>query len=149
MTDLFNQFDIDQVTQTCQQRGKPYGISFGTMDKLSNTHLSLEAAEYARDQGRYDEFHHNTFKAYFSDGKDIGNMEVLLEVAKESGLDADELQAALTDKRYAERVSNGSKSAKESGVTAIPAFFIEGGDSITGAVSEDRFREALQSIAES
>ncbi len=115
---------------------------------LSNTRLSLEAAEFARDMGRYDEFHHHTFKAYFSDSRNIGDMDVLLDVAEKSGLNRKELKLALDEKRYADRIRQGSEEARAAGVTAIPAFFIEGGEFLTGAVSEDRFREALKSVAE-
>ncbi len=66
MTERFNQFDIDQAVITCNQRGKPYGIAFGDMALLSNTRLSLEAAEYAREHGAYHAFHDAVFKAGFT-----------------------------------------------------------------------------------
>ena len=147
-TELFNQFDIDQVVTTCRQRGEPYNLEFGNMAWLSNTRLSLEAAEFARDMGRYEEFHHNVFKAYFSENRDIGDMAVLLDVAQKSGLNSEKLKLVLDEKRYADRVKEGSETARTDGVTAIPAFFIEGGETITGAVSEERFREVLKSVAE-
>lgn len=48
---------------------------------------ALEAAEYARIEGRFDEMHEALFRAFFEDGKDIGDTELLLEVGASAGLD--------------------------------------------------------------
>lgn len=144
MTELFNRFDIEQVTQTCNQRGQPYGIRFGEMRRLSNSNLALQAAEFARDHGAEDDFHTRMFTAYFTHGKDIGDLELVLAEAKECGLDTAELRAALTEGRYAKRVAEGSARARFAGVTAIPTFVMEGVPPITGAVNETLFRRALE-----
>lgn len=147
MTELFSQFDIDNVTQTLRQRGKPYGIEFGDMHWLSNSRLALEAAEFARDHDNYHAMHMALFKAYFTDGQNIGNMDVLKAVAGECGLNPDAMAAALKEGRYSDRVADGSVLARQAGVTAVPTFVIEGQPAITGAVNEVVFREALQAAA--
>lgn len=139
---------MDHVLTVCRQRTEQYGLRFGERPWLSNSRLSLEAGEFAREHGRYDAFHHNIFKAYFSDGEDIGDMNVLLEVAKHSGLDPKELEEALDEGRYSVQVSQGSDEARKAGVTAVPTFIIEGHPPITGAIHEDKFREVLQSIVD-
>lgn len=146
MNEVFDQFDIDQVTMACNHNGAPYGIEFGEMTLLSNSRLSLETAEFARDNGLYHEFHDACFKACFTDCHNIGDMEVLLGIAGNCGLDVASLAVALGDGRYTERVKAGSVEAKAAGVTAIPAFIIEGQPAIIGAVPEDRFREAFQKL---
>jgi len=144
MTERFNQFDIDQAAITCNQRGKPYGIVFGDMSLLSNSRLSLEAAEYAREQGAYHAFHNAVFKASFTDGKNIGDMDVLLDVGESCGLDRAELRVSLEEGSFAEQVAKGSEAARAAGVTALPTFIIEDLPPITGAVHEDTFRKVLQ-----
>lgn len=131
---------------TCRQRGEPYGVHFGDLKWLSNSRLSLEAAEFARKQGMYDDFHHAVFTAYFTDGLDIGNKNVLLEIGERLGLDRVALDDALESGEFAEAVRQGSEEAKRLGVTAVPSFFIEDLSAITGAVAEERFREALKSV---
>ncbi|WP_247648495.1 DsbA family protein [Pseudodesulfovibrio sp. zrk46] len=148
LSDLFTYFDIQQLTSECRRRGEPYGLHFGDIVNLSNTRLSLEAAEFARSQGRYHEFHHKVFEAYYSHGRDIGDMEVLRDVAQDAGLDPDAMEAALKEGSYRKAVSMGCLEARDSGVTAIPAFFIEDMPMITGAIPEDRFREILDSLVE-
>jgi len=146
ITELFSQWDVDHVLTVCRQRGDPYGIRFGERPWLSNSRLALEAAEFARAKGCYQPLHNALFKAYFSDGEDIGDMAVLLELASNNGLSADELEAALDEGRYSIQVTEGSVEAKRLGVTAVPSFFIEDLPVITGAVSESTFRKALQSL---
>lgn len=147
MVEVFNQFDIDQVVMACRQHGARYGLEFGDMTILSNTRLALEAAEFARDNGRYHEFHNAVFKAYFTDGSNIGDLEVLLDIAESCGLERRAMTQALEQRRYTERVKEGGVQARNRGVTAIPAFFIEDRPVITGAVPEERFREALQGLS--
>lgn len=148
VTDRFSRFDVDQIVATCRQRGEPYGLEFGELDMLSNTRLALEAAEFARGKGAYHVMHNELFKRYFRDGQNLGDRQVVLTAAERCGLDVDELKAALDTGVFADQVKQGSVEAKRLGVTAIPAFFIEGLPPITGAVSEDRFREALASLRE-
>lgn len=147
MTELFNRFDIDQVTETCNQRGKPYDIRFGEMRRLSNSNLALMAAEFARDHGGYEDFHTRMFTAYFTEGRDIGDMDVILTEAEAGGLDTAALRTALEEGRYAERVAQGSDRARAAGVTAIPTFVMDGVPPITGAINESLFRKALEAAS--
>lgn len=130
----------------CRQRGERYGLDFGDLTWLSNSRLALETAEFARDQTLYHPIHQELFTAYFSRCEDIGDREVLQRVVRTHGLDPTQLDKALDEGTYSMRVSRGSQEARQRGVTAIPAFFIEDRPVITGAVSEEVFRAALQEI---
>jgi predicted DsbA family dithiol-disulfide isomerase len=84
------------------------------------------------------------FRAGFTEGRNIGDMAVVLDVAGRSGLDPAGLKEALADHRYAARVADGSRRAGEAGVTALPTFLVEGRPRITGAVDESVLRQALE-----
>ncbi|MCJ2165564.1 DsbA family protein [Pseudodesulfovibrio sp. S3-i] len=147
MTELFDQIDIDQVTMSCNQRGKPYGIRFKEMTLLANSRLALEAAEFARDAGAFQAFHGRIFEAYFTDGRNIGDLSVILDEAVRCGLDTYALKTALDERVHAGTVAEGSMAARAAGVTAIPTFLIPGQPPITGAVHEEVIRKALQQAA--
>jgi len=148
MNELFSQFDVDHMLAECRRRVLPYDLKFGALTWLSNSHSSLEAAEYARENGHYDAFHHAVFKAYFSEKHDIGDRRVLQGIAKQIGLDPQELEKALNTGIHSNRVAQGTMEARKRGITAVPTFFIEDLPPIIGAAPENRFRSALQSIEE-
>lgn len=91
---------------------------------IANSRPALEAAEFAKAHGRFDAYHLGLFKAYWEEGKDIGNRDVLREVAVASGLDGDELVVSLEKGQYAEAVTTQVEEAHMIGITAIPAFII-------------------------
>ncbi len=100
---------------------------------------ALEAAEYAREEGKFDEMHTALFRAFFEGGKDIGKEEVLLEVGASVGLDREEIRAAL-EGRYTEKVIADEELARKLGVGSVPTMFVgpasepfEQAEVITGA----------------
>ncbi len=108
------------------------GLPMTTRDWVSNSRPALEAAEFAREQGLFDPFHRAVFSAYHAEGRDIGKQEVLREIAKAVGLDADEMVAALNEGRYTARVEENLAFSREIGLTGVPAFII-GNRAIVGA----------------
>ncbi|CAA9451030.1 MAG: hypothetical protein AVDCRST_MAG78-3398 [uncultured Rubrobacteraceae bacterium] len=85
---------------------------------------ALEAAEYARGEGRFDEMHEALFRAFFEDGKDIGDTEVLLKVGASVGLDREGIRAAIEEGRYVEKVLADEELAHRLGVGSVPTMFV-------------------------
>ena len=83
-----------------------------------------EAAEHACEEGRFEEMHTALFKAFFEEGKDIGEEEVLLEVGSTAGLDRNELQVALREDRYARKVLSDEELSRRLGVASVPTMFV-------------------------
>ena len=138
--------DWDGMYQNLRRSGAQYGIAFGDVKLLSNSRLSLEAGEYARDHGRFDEYHEEIFRAYFTAVKDIGRMDVILDAARSAGLDAEALQAALKKGLYRDRLQAAQQESERYGVTGVPAFIIEDQYKIVGAQPLEVFRETLHGL---
>lgn len=101
---------------------------------------ALEAAEFARERGRYDAMHNALFRAFFEEGRDIGDVETLLEVGESVGLDREGLRAALDEGRYTAKVVSDERLATMLGVDSVPTMFVapagaspEEAEKITGA----------------
>ena len=109
LSERFKGYDLSSFYEQLRARGKEVGVVFGNQTVLSNSRLALMASEYARDQGRYDSFHENMFHAYFTEGLDIGKLDVIADVAKKSGLDEKETLSAVRDGRYASRLNEARK----------------------------------------
>ncbi|NTW60271.1 MAG: hypothetical protein HGA43_14030 [Nitrospirae bacterium] len=84
---MFPRADVDGMTRRLNSMGAPFSLFFRKIVNISNSRLSLEAGEFAKEQDRFDQFHHAVFDAYFAQGKDIGDITVLEQLGKGSGLD--------------------------------------------------------------
>ena len=126
--------------------GAQYGIKFGQVSLLSNSRMALEAGEFARDHDKFDLFHEKIFCSYFTKTNDIGSMDVIMETAGDVGLSSAELQQALNEKRYLQRLENVTQKAHKNGINSAPTFIIEDKFTITGAQPIDVFREILGKI---
>ncbi len=123
------------------------GIRFDVQELMSNSRLALQAGEFARDCDLHEEFHEAVFQAYFTDCLDIGQRDVVLAVARKTGLDTDALIRAWNDNTYQPRLDRTRQAALEVPVKAAPTFVIKGGEVITGAQPVETFRKAFAEVA--
>lgn len=126
--------------------GAPYGVSFNTVEVLSNSRLALEATEFARDSGKFKEAHERFFESYFLEGKDIGNLKTVLEVCESLGLDVKALEDALRSGAYPDRLQKARALGAEHGVAGIPAFIFNGEKKIVGAQQYETFVRVLSEL---
>jgi predicted DsbA family dithiol-disulfide isomerase len=112
---------------------------------------AFEVLCFAREEGRVDAVHRAIFKAFFEDGSDIGNTDVLLDIAASCGLDVEDLGDALTDGHYTDDVIADERFATDLGVTGVP-FAIVSRDSpegerraiaLRGAAPRENFEAAI------
>jgi len=126
-----------------RRSGKEYGIEFGDVTILANSKKAFEASEFAREQGKYDEFHEGLFYAYFTEVRNIGDVEVIMDVASKTGLDTVSLKEALDSGKYLSVLQGVTREARQLGYSGVPAFVIGGKYSITGVQPIVVFREAI------
>jgi predicted DsbA family dithiol-disulfide isomerase len=144
LSTMFPQLDSENMFRHLREMAAPYGITFADISRISNSRMSLEASEFAKEQGLFDQFHRALFLAYFSQGMDIGSLEVLTQIGHESGLDRDSLGRSLQTGKYLPRIENMREEATRLGVNAAPTFIIEDRDRIVGAQSIEVFRKKLR-----
>lgn len=89
---------------------------------------ALQAAAFARAHGRFEAFHRAVFQAFFEQGQDIGDVQVLLQVASMAGLDAQALKAALVQEQYCASVLADEGLADQLGLRAVPALLLRRAD---------------------
>lgn len=93
---------------------------------------ALELAEFAREKGRFKEAHRALFKAFFEDGQDLDDIDVLVKIGTAIGLNREELRAALEQGSYRERVLDDERQAAELGITAVPTVMVSRADEPLG-----------------
>jgi len=100
-------------------------IRLPTVSPQPYTRLAFEGLEFAKQQGRADAYNSAVMRAFFQQSLDIGNMDVLANIANDVGLDPAEFRQALESGKHSERHQELLRHAyQEAGVTGVPLFVI-------------------------
>jgi len=105
-----------------------------------------KAALYARDEASdetFQAFNDAIFDALWLDGRDIGDVDVLVELAETCGLDGDDIRQAVESSEYDERVRDAFAESKQVGIRGVPTFFFDG-QGMQGAVPPEQLQILLQ-----
>lgn len=91
------------------------------------TRLAFEGYFYAKEQGQGEVYGDKVYRAYFIDEKDIGDMELLSDLAAESGLDREDFKKALIDGIYGKEEKEAVRHSREDlKVKSVPTIYIDG-----------------------
>jgi predicted DsbA family dithiol-disulfide isomerase len=109
-----------------EQRVAPLAAELATEMRYptlsTRTRKAHEAAAYARSEGAFDAMHGALYRAYWQEGRDIGRIDVLTELAGEVGLDRGGMRVALDIDQWAARVDQDRALAARLRLTAVPAY---------------------------
>ncbi|MBI3303502.1 MAG: DsbA family protein [Deltaproteobacteria bacterium] len=100
------------------------GVDLRVPERWQDSAWALEGAEFAREQGRFAEYHDTIFAAVFEEGKDIGDLPTLLSVAEGIGLSAAEMEQALKAGTFTARVKETETEAAAFGIVGYPTFML-------------------------
>ena len=144
--DYFPGMNPEAFFRQLDERGRKMGVRFGPQPLMSNSRLAMQGGEFAKEHGKYDAYHEAVFRAFFTECKDIGDPEVILDLAKGVGLDVVALRKTLESGIYMPRLKEATRQAKMSGFSAAPTFVIEGYGSFSGAQPIEQFRKILRGV---
>ena len=120
------------------------GLRYGPPGRIPSSRRALVVTELARDRGLHEPVHTRLMHAYWSEGLDIGDVAVLLDLVAEAGVDRDEAAAVIADgDGYTERVLASTRAAQSHGINAIPAFVLDERLLVLGAQPHGTFEQAL------
>ena len=99
----------------------------------------------ARARGRQDELLDLAYRANFAEERSVFDPEVLVDLAVEAGLDADEARAVLADEdAYAGEVRADEREAAELGASGVPFFVLDRRYGVSGGQPAELFTQALE-----
>jgi predicted DsbA family dithiol-disulfide isomerase len=136
----------DRLRQTFEANGLAYAPP---PDVVPRTVDALRLTELARDWEVHEAFHDRLMDAYWQEGANIGDHDVLRALAAEVGLPDDGVERVLRGDDYAQRVAVSTQQAASIGASGIPAFVLNGKVLILGAQPHEVFERALTQIATS
>lgn len=95
------------------------------------------------DQETWLDFDVAIFEALWQEGKDIGDEDLLVDLAEDAGVDGDEIRSALDDETLREEVREQFTEAQRHGVTGVPTFAYEG-YAARGAVPPEQLERLVE-----
>lgn len=116
------------------------------VEVVPNTMRALRVSELARERGLHRQVHDRLMRAYWEEGRNIGNSSELLALAVEAGLDEKEAAEVIEGEAYQERVLASTAQAQSIGITGIPAFLLDGRFLVLGAQPRGVFEQALEQL---
>lgn len=139
--------------EAMRQRGAELGFVFSPARKrivnTRNAHRLLHWAGVEFGSAQQLKLKHALLKAYFSDGLDVSDIEVLLTVAAAAGLPEAEARELLAGERFAADVQAGEAEVQRQGIQAVPAVVIDQRLLVQGGQPVEVFEQALrQALAE-
>jgi predicted DsbA family dithiol-disulfide isomerase len=131
----------DNLTRLGAEVGVPF--AFDRIKRSPNTLDAHRLIRWAGSAGVQAEVADRLFKAYFVEGRDIGDRNVLVEIASECGLDANEVEKLLADGADADGVRQEIEQAQAMGVSGVPFFIFGGRLGVPGAQEPSVLRQAM------
>ncbi len=124
------------------------GVTFNwaKVTKSVNTRMAHMLIAAASTVQRGTEMKAALFKAYWQDGRDIGDVETLVQIAVEQGFDEQAARDELANDELRETVIGLENHAREVGVTGVSFFIIDGKLAVSGAQPPDVWDQVFQQV---
>lgn len=132
-----------------KQAGDSEGIAFA-FDKIArapNTIDSHRLIRWAASAGVQNEMVERLFEAYFEEGRDIGNADVLTEIASDAGMDSATVADLLEQGADREIIENEDAMAHRLGISGVPTFIFQNKYLVSGAVDPEALLEIIDKVA--
>jgi predicted DsbA family dithiol-disulfide isomerase len=140
---------IERTQEGIRARGAELGFKFD-MDKRSRVYNTFDAhrlLHWAELEGRQHALKSALFAAYFTEGRNPSDHEVLIDVAKQAGLDPVRARELLASDLYAKEVRERAEFYREHGIQAVPSVIINDKYLIQGGQPAAAFEQVLRKIA--
>ena len=134
------------IEERVTKAGEADGIvfAFDRIERTPNTFDAHRLIWLAEQQGCQDEVAEALFHSYFTNGREIGTLDSLAEIASDCGLNREELERFLASDRAVQEVRAEEAIGHRLGIRGVPYFVLNGSISISGAQPPDIFVSALR-----
>jgi len=134
---------LERVTGVAQEAGLEYRFD---LLQHTNTVKAHELLHHAKQQGRQHDMEERLMSAYFTEGRHVGRVEDLADLAAEVGLDREAALEALRSERHLADVRADQAQAQAYGIQGVPFFVIDGQYGVSGAQPPEAFAGVLREL---
>jgi len=121
------------------------GLPYGRRTHSYNSRLAQELGKWADTQSGGDKLHDALYRAYFVDARNIGDVDVLMDVVQSVGLPVDEARAVVSDRLFKDAVDTDWQKSAQYGVTGVPTF-VAGRHGVVGAQPYETLEKLVQQV---
>ena len=130
----------EHVVKMAADAGLKYDFDHAVVANSFNAHRLVQLA---KEKGVANDVEESLFISYFTEGKDISELEVLVSIGKQAGINEEDILEVFKGNAYAEEVNNDIQDAYNIGVNGVPFFVFNNRYAISGAQPEEYFLQVL------
>jgi predicted DsbA family dithiol-disulfide isomerase len=139
---------FEHVTRIAAEEGLDFHLERAWRANTRDAHRVLWFAEQQAGPGVQSDVKEQLLQAYFTEGLDVGDREVLDDRAAAAGLERGAVAAFLDGTDGVTEVEHDLRTAHERGITAVPTYVIDDAWAIPGAQDSDTFVQVLRRMAD-
>jgi len=150
MSAKFGEERLKTIHDPLIKAGKEDGVPYH-FDKITRTPNTMDAhrlLRWAKIEGKQPEIAEALFMAYWSEGRDVGDRQVLADIAAAHGMNRDKVLNALGTDQDKNDVLMETKQAQQMGVTGVPTYIINQKYGVVGAQAAETLAEQIKMAAE-
>jgi predicted DsbA family dithiol-disulfide isomerase len=148
LADLFAGRGVDRKAMNAQMKARmdAEGLPYGERTMTYNSRLAQEVGKWADTQPGGEAIHDAMFRAYFVEARNIGDLEVILDIVKQVGLPVDEAREVIDKRTFKDAVDEDWALSRQLGVTGVPTF-VAGRYGVVGAQPYETLERLVERAA--
>ncbi len=145
LKDLFAGRGLDLDAMHTRMKGlmDAEGLPYERRTHTYNSRLAQELAKWAESHTGFEAIHGALYRAYFVEGRNIGDPELLVNIAHSVGLPEDAAREVVMERTYKDAVDADWALARKSGITGVPTF-VAGNYKVVGAQPYDVLADLIR-----
>ena len=142
----FGNADTSRIYANVRRAAAAVGLELDmeSISRQPNTLRPHALLEQAAQVGLQNALAESLFRAYFQEGQDLTASAVLSAIAREAGLDDEQIARALNDEASRQGVSEADQRARRAGISGVPCFVFNQRHAVSGAQGAEALLEAME-----
>ena len=137
---------LDLITEEAKKVGLEF--NFKKSRNLPNTFLAHRLLWFCRSKNMQDVLAEALFYAYFTDGRNVGNKDELIEISSENGLNREEIKEFFQTNIGHEEVLREESRAREMNIFSVPTYIFNKKYLLVGGQESDTFKAYITRVIE-
>jgi len=137
--------DPDKMYNDMKARMDAEGLPYGKRTHSYNSRLAQELGKWADTLEDGAKLEKAFYQAYFVDSKNIGDVDVLLEIVASVGLSVDDARAVIENRTFEQAVDADWEKSRQYGVTGVPTY-VAGGHGVVGAQPYEALEQLMNEV---